>query len=137
MRSLRNRFRSTRVADDRDDRAGDGRVVEDGDGDRRVVRDGGGRRGTQNARRALARLIDLITLLVVVTIILGIALVLLKANPENEIVDTIRNVAKYMSRPFDAIFEMDKRRTEIAVNWGIAAVVYLVIGRVLAAVLKR
>jgi len=32
---------------------------------------------------------------------------------------------------------MDKRRTEIAVNWGIAAAVYLTAGRVLARVVSR
>jgi len=69
--------------------------------------------------------------------VLGIVLVLLKANPDNAIVDAIRDAAKYLSKPFDAIFEMDKRRTEIAVNWGIAAVVYLIAGSVLARVVSR
>ena len=88
------------------------------------------------ARRALARIISLITAIVVGVIVLGIVLVLLKANPENAIVDALRDAAKYMSKPFDAIFEMDKRRTEIAVNWGIAAVVYGLVGGLLARVVS-
>ncbi len=135
MLALRDRFRRRRVVEDRD---GDGRADRDRDRDRGAG-DAGVRRhrGAAAARHALARIIDVITLLVVVTIALGIVLVLLKANPDNAIVDAIREAAKYLSKPFDAIFEMDKRRTEIAVNWGIAAVVYLIAGRVLARGVSR
>lgn len=111
------------------------RVAED-DGHERG-RGRGRRGGGLAARRALARVIDLITLIVVGVIVLGIVLVLLKANPENGLVDALRDAAKYLSKPFDAIFEMDKRRTEIAVNWGIAAVVYLIAGRVLSRLVSR
>lgn len=94
-------------------------------------------RGGVAARRGLARIIGLITTLVVAVIVLGIVLVLLKANPDNAIVDAVRDAAKYLSKPFDAIFEMDRRRTEIAVNWGIAALVYLIAGRLLARLVSR
>jgi len=128
MLALRDRFRRRRVVEDRDR---DGRADSDrgADGVRR-------HRGGAAARHTLARIIGLVTLLVVGTIVLGIVLVL-KANPDNAIVDAIREAAKYLSKPFDAIFEMDKRRTEIAVNWGIAAAVYLIAGRVLARVVSR
>ena len=119
MRALRDRFRRRRHDDD----------------------DGGGRSrvgsGAIAARRGVARIVDLITAVVVGIIVLGILLVVLKANPENGIVDALRDAAKWLSKPFDAIFEMDKRRTEIAVNWGIAAVVYLIVGRVLARLIRR
>jgi hypothetical protein len=131
MLALRDRFRRRRVVEDRD---GDGRVDRDPDRNDAGLRRN---RGAAAARNALARIIGLITLLVVLTIVLGIVLVVLKANPDNAIVDAIREAAKYLSKPFDAIFEMDKRRTEIAVNWGIAAVVYLIAGRVLARVVSR
>jgi len=70
-------------------------------------------------------------------IVVGIVLVLLKANPAQDIVKVPRDAAKYLSQPFDAIFQMDRRRTEIAVNWGIAAVVYFVVGSLLARLLRR
>jgi len=103
---------------------------------RRVAHDGEHSRGRGGlaARRALARIIDLVTAAVVLVIVAGIVLVLLKANPDNAIVDGLRDAAKYLSKPFDAIFEIDKRRTEIAVNWGIAALVYLIVGRLLSRV---
>jgi len=131
MLALRDRFRRRRAVEDRD---GDGRADRDLGG-----RDTGRRRhrGGAAARHALARIIGLITLLVVATIIIGIVLVVLKANPENAIVDAIREAAKYLSKPFDAIFEMDKRRTEIAVNWGIAAGVYAIVGGVLSRLVSR
>ena len=127
MGALKDRLRGRRAVQDRD---GDGRADRDDAGRRR-------HRGAAAARHTLARIIGLVTLLVVVTIILGIVLVVLKANPDNAIVDAIREAAKFLSKPFDAIFEMDKRRTEIAVNWGIAAAVYLIAGRVLARVVSR
>ncbi len=106
------------------------------EGDRRGGR-GGAARGAVAARVLLVRVVDLVTLGVVLLIVIGIALVLLKANPDNAIVGTVRDGAKYLAKPFDAIFQIDKRRTEIAVNWGIAAAVYLVVGRVVSGLLSR
>jgi hypothetical protein len=121
MRAIRDRFRRRHHVDDDDNGGGRSRVGS----------------GATAARRGLARIIDLITAVVVGIIVLGILLVVLKANPENGIVDALRDAAKWLSKPFDAIFEMDKRRTEIAVNWGIAAVVYLIAGRVIARLVRR
>ena len=109
----------------------------DGDG-ARTTRSGpsGARRAGFALRRTLGRIVDLITTIVVLVIVLGIVLVVLKANPDNSIGDAIRDAAKYLAKPFDAIFEMDKRRTEIAVNWGIAAAVYLVVGRLISRIVR-
>ena len=95
------------------------------------------RLGAATGRLMLARAIGVVTLVVVAIIVIGIALVLLKANPGNAIVSGIRDAAKYLSRPLDAIFTFDRRRTEIAVNWGIAALVYLVAGRLLSRLAAR
>ena len=120
MPGLRDRFRRRRVHDDDD----------------HVRRGGGARRAGYAVRRTLARIVDLITMVVVVLIVLGIVLVVLKANPDNAIVETILDGARYLAKPFDAIFELDKRRTEIAVNWGIAAAVYLLVGRLVSRLLR-
>ena len=121
MLAIRDRFRRRRTRD----------VDDDG-----TRRGGGAARAGYAVRRTLAAIVDLVTMLVVVLIVLGIVLVVLKANPENGIVDAIRDGAKYLAKPFDAIFEMDKRRTEIAVNWGIAAAVYLLAGRLLSRLIR-
>lgn len=99
---------------------------------RRIMRPGAASGAAIGARRLLARLITLLTLVVVAIIVLGIVLILLKANPENGIVDAIRETARWLTQPFDTIFDLERRRTEIAVNWGIAAAVYLAIGSFLA-----
>jgi len=88
-------------------------------------------------RYALARLITTVAAIVAAIIVAGIILVLLKANPANDIVDAVREAAKWLSKPFDAIFELKRRRPEIALNWGIAAVVYLVIAGLIAKLLRR
>jgi hypothetical protein len=56
----------------------------------------------------LARLVWIAVSIVVVIIVAGILLVVLKANP-----------------PFDGMFSFRNANDAIAVNWGIAAVVYL------------
>ncbi|MGH2968536.1 MAG: hypothetical protein ACRDK0_05665, partial [Solirubrobacteraceae bacterium] len=66
----------------------------------------------------------------------GIALVLLEANRSNEIVGAVRDAAGWLAGPFHEMFTFDRRRTELAVNWGVAALVWYVLGRLLARVIK-
>jgi ribose/xylose/arabinose/galactoside ABC-type transport system permease subunit len=83
-------------------------------------------------RLQLARIISLIASLVALVLIAGIVLVLLKANPSNDIVKAVEDAARWLAGPFDGMFSFSKHRTEVAVNWGIAAVVWFVVGRVIA-----
>ena len=85
-------------------------------------------------RRALARAISIVVTVVVLLIVAGILLIVLEANPDNGIVSFVTDVAETLVGPFERLFTLDDRKTEVAVNWGIAAVVYLVVGRVLAAI---
>jgi hypothetical protein len=97
-------------------------------------------RGRYAARRGLsglARLVMLVTGLVALTIVLGIVLILLEANEDNTIVDAILDAAKFLVDPFKNVFDLKRRKTEIAVNWGIAAVVYLMAGSIIARLLRR
>jgi len=129
------------VGQDRSDRLDD-----DDDGRRRGGLRGGGLRGGgrrgggsggAGARIAIARAITAIAGIIAVLIVVGILLVVLKANPANDIVDALRETARFFAQPFDAIFELERRRREIALNWGIAAVVYLVVARLIAKLLTR
>jgi hypothetical protein len=52
----------------------------------------------------------------------------LKANPANSIVSEVHSWARWLASPFDGIFSFHSANTAIAVNWGIAAVVYLIVG---------
>ena len=89
-----------------------------------------------NAGRAtVARGSGAITALAPLILLVGIALVLLKANQSNEVVGAIRDAASWLAGPFEGMFSFDKARTETAVNWGVAAVVWFVAGRLLARII--
>ena len=92
--------------------------------------------GARNGMLVLARIVRLITMVVVGIIVLGIVLVLLKANMSNQIVSTIHDWAKWLAGPFDNLFNVSGRKG-IAINWGVAAVVYALVGSFIARLLTR
>jgi hypothetical protein len=68
---------------------------------------------------------------------LGFCLVVLKANPSNSIVLDVHGWARSLAGPFDDMFGLHNARVTIAVNWGIAAVVYLFVGGLIARLIGR
>jgi hypothetical protein len=100
----------------------------------------GGRSGTRGLARGaglLARIVHLVVTVVVVIIVAGILLVVLKANPSNSIVSEVHDWARSLAGPFDGIFSFHNAHVAIAVNWGIAAVVYLFVGGLIARLIGR
>jgi hypothetical protein len=85
----------------------------------------------------LARVVQLVLSIVVLIIVAGILLVVLKANPANSIVSEVHSWAHWLAGPFDGIFSFHSANTAIAVNWGIAAVVYLIVGGLIVRALGR
>ena len=85
----------------------------------------------------LARVVQLVVSIVVLVIVAGILLVVLKANPANSIVSEVHNWAHSLAGPFDGMFSFHSANVAIAVNWGIAAVVYLIVGGLIARLLGR
>ena len=86
---------------------------------------------------ALARLVRLAAWLVALVIVMGIALVLLDANMGNAIVRDIHDAASFLVGPFRNVFSPKSHKADIAVNWGLAAVVYLLVGSLIAGTLVR
>jgi hypothetical protein len=86
--------------------------------------------------RALARIVHLIVGIIVLIIVAGIVLVLLKANPTNSIVSDVHDAARWFAGPFDGIFSFHSARVALAVNWGLAAVVYALVGGLIARLLS-
>jgi hypothetical protein len=80
----------------------------------------------------LVRAVQLVVSIVVLIIVAGILLVVLKANPANSIVSEVHSWAHWLAGPFDGMFSFHSANTAIAVNWGIAAVVYLLVGGLIA-----
>ena len=92
------------------------------------------------ARRGLwgvARIVSLVTTVVVGLIVVGIVLVLLEASRDNAIVDWLVGAADYLSKPFHGAFHPDGRKAMVAVNWGLAAVLYGIAGGLIARMLRR
>lgn len=112
----------------RDDRPGDGNRPGAG---RRAALAGGG------LLRVLALIVDVLLGLVAIVIVAGILFVVLKANKDNSIVKAVHDTAKFLVGPFDDIFEPKDRRVGVAVNWGLALLLYVVVGLLIASLLRR
>ena len=105
---------------------------------------GGAARTRANAglgiRRGLwgvARIVSLITSVVVALILVAIVLVLLEANRSNAIVDWLVGAGDTLTTPFHGVFNLDGRKATVAVNWGLAALVYGFAGGLIARMLRR
>jgi hypothetical protein len=93
--------------------------------------------GGLGARFAVARLITAVAAVVAAIIVLAIVLRLLNANPSNGIVDAIHQAGSWLSSPFHGLFSPHDGDLRMVVNWGIAALVYLVVARVIARIVAR
>jgi hypothetical protein len=49
----------------------------------------------------------------------------------------VRDAAGFLAGPFDGLFTLERQKVEVAVNWGIAAVVWYTAGRLIARLLVR
>jgi hypothetical protein len=85
----------------------------------------------------LARLVSLVAGAVALILVVGILLVVLEANRDNSVVDAVLDAARFLAGPFDDMFQPDGRELRVAVNWGLAAVIYLAAGSLIARILRR
>src|SRR3954452_21847792 len=85
----------------------------------------------------IARIVSLITSIVVGLILIAIVLILLEASRSNGIVDALVSAGDWLSNPFHGIFSLDSHKATVAVNWGLAAIAYAVIGGFIARLLRR
>jgi hypothetical protein len=101
---------------------------------------GGGmlRRGAGAAARgliALARLVRLVSGVLAAVIVLAIVLRVAGANDHNPIISQIHQWGRDLVGVAHNLFRIKDPKLSITVNWGIAAVVYLLVGALLARVL--
>ena len=83
----------------------------------------------------LARMVKLAATLVAGVIVLGIVLHVLGANASNALVGLVYDVCRPLVAPFKDLFNLSNAKAQIAVNWGIAAAVYALVGALIARVL--
>jgi hypothetical protein len=85
----------------------------------------------------LARIVRTATTVAVALIIAGIVIHLLDANTSNGVVKVINDAAKWLVQPFRNVFHLHGAKANVAVNWGIAAVVYALAGGLITRLLAR
>jgi L-asparagine transporter-like permease len=75
--------------------------------------------------------------IVVLIIVAAILLAVFNANPANSIVSEVHSWGHWLAGPFDGMFSFKNPKDAIAVNWGIAAVVYLLVAGIIALLIGR
>jgi CDP-diglyceride synthetase len=85
----------------------------------------------------LARAIRAVVGVVVAIIVLAVVLTLLGANQSNTIVGAIHDAGAWLVGPFANVFSVRGPKLHMALNWGLAAVVYAVVGGLLASFVAR
>jgi hypothetical protein len=86
---------------------------------------------------AIARVIRFVAVAVAAVIAAAIVLRLIGANPANWIVSDLHDAGQTLAGPFKNLFSIKNGTTAMAVNWGLAAVVYLVVGGFLSSAIGR
>jgi len=85
----------------------------------------------------LARLVMTVAALIGLLIALAIVLFDVGANPSNTIVEGIHEGANFFAGAFTGMITFSgKPKLELSVNWGIAIVVYLIVGAVIASLIR-
>jgi hypothetical protein len=85
----------------------------------------------------LARLVRTLAGLIALVIVASIVLFVLGANPSNGIVSAIHDAGAWLAGPFKNLFSIHNAKLAMAVNWGLAALVYVVVGHFIATLLAR
>src|SRR5947209_10924022 len=86
---------------------------------------------------AIARLVRLATLIAVAIIVAGILLRVFGANGSNTIVHDVHQAGSWLASPFKNVFSVRHPKESIALNWGLAAVIYALVGGFIASLIAR
>lgn len=85
----------------------------------------------------LARIVRTVVAAVVLLIVAGIVLHLLHASGSNGIVSAVYDAGAWLVSPFANVFHPKNADVALAVNWGLAALVYAIVGGLIAGLLAR
>ena len=85
----------------------------------------------------IARLVMAVATLIALLIALAIVLVDIGANPSNTIVKGIHEGANFFAGAFTGMITFSgKHKLELTVDWGIAILAYLIVGAVIASMIR-
>ena len=85
----------------------------------------------------LARLVRTLAGLIALVIVAAIVLFVLGANASNDVVRAVHDAGAWLVGPFKNLFSIRNAKVAMAVNWGLAALVYLIVGHLIAGLLAR
>ena len=85
----------------------------------------------------IARLVRFVAGVLATIIIAAILFRVFDANQANGIVSWFHDTGRSLVGPFDGMFTIKNPKTDIAVNWGIGAAVYLIVGGFIAGLIAR
>ena len=85
----------------------------------------------------LARIVRSLAGIIALIIVVAIVLFLIGANPSNQIVSAIHDAGAWLAGPFKNLFSIHNAKLAMAVNWGLAALAYLIVGHIIASLLAR
>ncbi|WP_141578523.1 hypothetical protein [Actinomadura sp. WMMA1423] len=85
----------------------------------------------------LAAAVSVVTTLVVAILAVHIVFTAFEANTANDLVRWFGDRATDLCWQFKDVFQPKNPKLEVAVNYGLAAVVYLVIGRIAVGLVRR
>jgi hypothetical protein len=96
----------------------------------------GGRRRRDGAG-AVASVIHLVTGLVVAIFLFHMLFVVFEANQDNGFVSGVYNLAKVLVLGLGDVFTPDDAKLGVVLNYGLAALLYLVVGQIIVRMLNR
>ena len=93
-----------------------------------------------NGSRALeiaARVVSIISIVVAALLVISIVLIIVAPNLDPFPVGYAFDVGDRLAGPFDGVFFIRNVGAYVAANWGLAAVVWLILGQLIALGLRR
>lgn len=93
--------------------------------------------GAGSVAGILAKIVMVIAGIAAAILVLHIVFTMFKGNTSNSIVSDVKNWADSLAGPFKDLFSFKNSKTNTLVNYGIAALVWVAGGRLVASLLQR
>ena len=93
--------------------------------------------GAGSVAGILAMIVMVIVGIAAAILVLHIVFTMFNGNPKNNIVSDVKDYANSLAGPFKDLFSFQNPKTNTLVNYGIAAVVWVAVGRLVAMLLQR
>src|SRR3954453_18813868 len=93
--------------------------------------------GAGSVAGILAKIVMVIAGIAAAILVLHIVFTMFKGNPSNSIVSDVKDYANNLAGPFKDLFSFKNAKTNTLINYGIAALVWIAGGQLVARLLQR